>query len=153
MIAASSRKARRYSCSHEGCTNRSRKGGVCHQHGAKFTVKRCSYERPPFLPLAMMTLDSVGDKNVTNNNGGESMDSREQERGVDRGTTSPPRRPIIWFRTRMWQRGAFVRLCFLSQVCESRSTGPRGPPRLANLRQKSQICDGFSENLRVLWRV
>jgi hypothetical protein len=29
-------------CSHEGCTNLARKGGVCVTHGAK--VKRCSFD-------------------------------------------------------------------------------------------------------------
>jgi len=31
-------------CSSDGCTNISRKGGVCMRHGAKVTHKRCSAE-------------------------------------------------------------------------------------------------------------
>jgi hypothetical protein len=38
-------KARKYVyiCSHEGCTNVVKKGGVCVTHGAKVTKKRCSF--------------------------------------------------------------------------------------------------------------
>jgi len=74
--------------------------------------------------------------------GGGAWSQRREARSQGTTSTSASRCPIIWFWTRMWQRGAFGRLWFLSQICESWSTGPRGLPR-----------HGFSENLCVLWRV
>jgi hypothetical protein len=35
-------KVKKYTCSHEGCTNYARRGGVCVRHGAK--VKLCRHE-------------------------------------------------------------------------------------------------------------
>ena len=46
---------------------------------------------------------------------------------------------------KMLWHGAFMRLWFLLQISKSRLMGPRGPPRLTNLQQESQICNEFSK--------
>ena len=36
--------AKWYACSHEGCTNQAKKGGVCMRHGANKEKKKCNQE-------------------------------------------------------------------------------------------------------------
>jgi hypothetical protein len=119
----------------------------------------------PLLPFVMMRLDSARDDraiNTVTNDGGESMESWEGGRDSASSvhvakaekegqhhllivpSSAMSSSPIPNVEKMLW-RGAFMRLWFSLQIRKPRLTSPRGPPRLTNLRQKSQICNEFSD--------